>query len=380
MTGLSKPSDVVAPVRDAGGDNEVPREKGGRPRIIIECPKCEGTGKVPSEKVAGRMNKCGGGCGPKKGDDATATLKPGQKLKGYTRTTTFIDVIEDKSNLEAWQMRMVLVGASIDRGLLNEVPDLHEKFKALEAEVIRLHGDHREAAELRRGEIEVEAKSIKDELNRRAQIAKALSGSEDKADKGTHLHGLSELTDQGIELPHGISFGDVIDMDAYRRATTIMRIVHMEKLVVHDEFQIGGTPDRVSELNVEAFQALFPEMWEEHGGLVAPDGSIILPGDLLITDLKTGTVEYGGLKMAMQLSIYSRSKLYDHLTGERTSLGPIRQDWGLIMHLPAGKGECTLYWADLNLGWEAVEVARSVRSLRSRSKSALKVLVHEAAA
>lgn len=366
MTVLTKPSDFSPPVRDAGGDNEVPRDGNGRPRIIVTCPKCNGVGKVESEKVAGRMNKCPGNCGPKKGDDATENLPLGKRLQGYTRTTTFIDVIEDKSNLEAWQMRMVLVGASIDRGLLNEVPELHEKFLKLEASIIRLHGDNSEGANQERAQIDAAMKEIKDELNRRAQIAKAKAGAEDKADKGTHLHGLSELTDQKIDLPHGISFGDVIDMDAYRRATKDFSIVHMEKMVVHDEYNIGGTPDRVSR-------------WIGEAELVAPDGSPIGPDDLLITDLKTGTVEYGGLKMAMQLSIYANSELYDFMTGVREPLVNIRRDWGVIMHLPAGKGECTLYWADLTLGWEAVQVARQVRSLRSRSRSALKVLIHESA-
>jgi hypothetical protein len=233
----------------------------------------------------------------------------------------------------------------------------------------RAHGPHRAARDpkfldgvldldMRRDE-----KDAKDELNRKAQAAKQTAGAEDKADKGTELHGLSELVDEHKDLPPGVSFEDVVDMDAYRRAThPLFKIVHMEQLVVNDELGIGGTPDRVS-------------MWVGEDELVAPDGDIILPDELLITDLKTGTVEYGALKMAMQLAIYSRSKLYDKDTGERTDLGNINQKWGIIMNLPAGSGECTLYWADLTLGWEAVLVAGQVRALRSRSKSALKELV-----
>lgn len=325
---LTRPSEVAAPVRDAGGDNEVPRDDLGRPRIITPCPNPDCVeGRTPSLKKPApatiKCAKCNG---------------EGRKLVSYTRTTTFIDVIEDKSNLQAWGERMVLIGVARDPKFLDGVGDL----------------------DIRRDE-----KPAKDELNRKAQAAKLLAGSEEKADRGTHLHGLSELVDQHMDLPVGISFEDVVDMDSYRRAThPRFEIVHMEKLVVHDEYKIGGTPDRVSK-------------WVGEEDLIAPDGTRIERDELLITDLKTGSVEYGGLKMAMQLSIYSRSELYDHETGARTPFGNINQRWGIIMHLAAGSGETTLYWADLTLGWEAVEVARAVRSLRSRSRHALGVLAQE---
>lgn len=326
MAGLSKPSDIAPPVREAGGDNEVPRDGNGRPRIIVPCQHCDQTGKVPSEKVEGRLNKC-----PKcKGETFT--------LKAYTRTTTYIDCIEDKSNLIAWGKRMVLIGVATDPTFTEGVLDAFE----------RVNGDDAD-----------EAKKAKDWLTRRSESAADKAGASDKADKGTFLHGLSEMVDNGQELPDTLTFGDVIDMDAYKRATwPILSIVHMERLVVLDEYQIAGTPDRVSTVR-------------EGVKLVAPDGYVFEPGELIITDLKTGTVDYGALKMAMQLAIYSRSALYDPATGERTPLGNINQKWGIIMNAPAGEGECTLYWADLSMGWEAVAVAREIRRLRTAGKRAL---------
>lgn len=322
MTSLVPVDEITVPVRDAGGDNTVPRDHKDRPRIIVTCQKCGGLGKIPSEKVEGRLNKC------------TPCDGEGRRLKSYTRTTTFIDCIEDKSNLQAWGERMVLLGVARDPRFLDGVPSL----------------------DLTRDE-----KASKDELNRKAQAAKKLAGSQDKADKGTELHGLSELVDLHLPLPRRMDFTDAVDMSAYRNVTSPFSIVHMEKLVVHDEFEIGGTPDRVSS-------------WVGEEDLVAPDSTIIGRDELLITDLKTGSVEYGGLKMCMQLSIYSRSKLYDPTTGIRTDQGPVNQRWGVIMHLPAGSGICTLYWADLTLGWRAVEVARQVRQLRSTSSRALSAL------
>ena len=350
---ITKIADVQAPVRAAGGDNEVPRDGMSRPRIIVDCWLCDGVGRRKNVKT-GNMNKCSP-CGPQKSDPATANLKPGQRLKAYTRTTTYIDVLDDKSNLEAWQMRMVLVGVAADVRLLDNVSALHAEFLGHEQMLITLAGD---SDQERREEIQAAMKTIKDELNRRAQVAKEKAGAEAKADLGTLKHGYSELVDQGLPLPVGASFGDVIDMDAYRRATVMLDIVHMEKLLCNDQLAVAGTPDRISQV-------------VEGETLTAPDGYVFKAGELIITDLKTGTVEYGALKMAMQLGFYSRSKLYDHKTGERTDLGNINQKWGIIMNVRAGTGIAELFWADLELGWEAVEVAGKVRDLRSRGRKAL---------
>lgn len=344
-------SDVV-PVskREAGGDNLVPRDHNDRPLILKSCYKCSGTGRLPSEKkpppATIQCGRCRG---------------VGHKLEAHTRTTTFIDVLEDKSNLMAWKGRMTLIGAAID-------PRFLEGVTAMDPE---------------------NSKEDKDMLNRLAESAQTVAGASVKAEKGTHLHGLSELVDEGKELPSGISFGDVIDMDAYKRRTVQFKIRHMERLVVNTQYKVAGTPDRVSTfdgsslLDLLESGALVSEHLTVKDGvvyLVAPDGSLIGPDELLITDLKTGSVEYGGLKMAMQLAIYAHSELYDHEAetpeASLSPLGNINLKWGVIMHLPAGEGECELYWADLALGWEAVDVASQVRDLRRRGRKALIQVSH----
>lgn len=344
MSVLSRPSDTAAPVREAGGDNEVPRDSKGRPRIWMPCTKqgCE-EGKVPSEKT-GNPIKC-------------STCKgQGRVQRSYTRTTTYIDVLDDKSNLEAWQMRMVLVGVARETSLLNDVTSLYADQQAAEKVLRDLPpGTGKEILD----EAKAAVKEPKDALNRKAQVAKETAGAEDKADKGTELHALSELVDTGQELPHQISFEDVLDLDAYKRVSEGFKIVHMEKLVVCDELKVGGTPDRVSQ-------------WFGDEPLVAPDGHVFEPGELIITDLKTGTTEYGGLKMAMQLAIYAHSVLYDHRDGSREPMENLSRKWGIIMNVPAGTGRGTLLWADLELGWEAVQVAGMVRKMRNVGGKALK--------
>jgi hypothetical protein len=308
--------------RTAGGDNEVPRDKKERPIIRIPCDgvECSG-GRIPSTKRPGNTVQC-----PKcKGKS--------EYSRSYSRVTSYIDVLEDKSNLAAWGERSVLIGVALDPSFTDGVL-----------------------------ERDPEDTDDKDWLNHRAKAAQKLAGSEKKSKKGTYLHGLSELQDEGLLLPDDVSFDDVIDMDAYTRTYRNFEHVHMEKLVVVDELRVAGTPDRVSK-------------WIGLMDLVAPDGKIIGPDDLLITDLKTGRVDYGQLKIAMQLSVYSRGKFYSHKPEDvlvcRTEVGNVRQDWGIIINLPAGSGEAELYWADLTMGWEAVQLATQVRDIRSRGRKAL---------
>ncbi|GAB3830261.1 hypothetical protein [Kribbella italica] len=341
--------------RAAGGDNEVPREEGsGRPKIRNVChnPQCDGVGRIPSEKRPGNTIQC-----PKcKGK--------GEITRAYSRVTSYIDVLEDKSQLMAWGERSVLIGVVLDPSLTEGV-----------------------------AERDPENADDKDWLNRRAKVAKQTAGSEKKAERGTYLHGLSELKDQGEVLPDDVSFEDVVDMDAYRRTYRHFVHVEMERLVVVDELKVAGTPDRVSKWScyrnritgehvsmayLEEEFDLSNDQWRkdwEFVELVTPDGQIIDEDDLLITDLKTGRVDFGQLKIAMQLSIYSRGEFYSHTPASvrhcRRPMGEVRKDWGIIINLPAGSGEAELYWADLDMGWEGVQVAGKVRDLRNRGKKAL---------
>jgi hypothetical protein len=266
----------------------------------------------------------------------------GGKPKGHTRTTTFIDCIEDKSNLIDWQGRMVLIGSA-------NRPDLLDKARLL---------NHEDPAD-------------KKQLNALTEQAKDAAGANEKSRKGTYLHDLSEYVDRGEPLPKTISGADLDDMAAYMMATSVLKVVAIEQFVAVPELSVGGTFDRLS-------------YYDGPG----PDGKPISGN--FITDTKTGTIEYGKLKMASQLAVYSRGKLYDHTrfpvdasekqaftTWKKTEfpaeqaaeayspLPPVNQDWGIIVHLPAGTGTCALYWVDLNIGWALAQLALTIRKARS---------------
>jgi hypothetical protein len=107
--------------------------------------------------------------------------------------------------------------------------------------------------------------------------------------------------------------------------------------VVNDALQVAGTFDRV-----------------------------VAVGDLrFIADLKTGGIDYAAAKIAMQLAVYANSERYDPETGARSPLA-VNQERGLVIHLPAGEGQCSFHWADLKAGWEGVQLAAQVWAWRAR--------------
>jgi hypothetical protein len=134
----------------------------------------------------------------------------------------------------------------------------------------------------------------------------------------------------------GVPESNLADVAAYIEATKDLKAVHIEEMTVQDPLKVAGTPDRVVEYQ----------------------------GKRYIADLKTGDIEWGAGKIAAQLAMYARSKVYDVATGERTSHGA-EIDKGLVIHLPAGSGECTVHWIDLIQGWQTVVCCRMVRERRA---------------
>jgi hypothetical protein len=229
----------------------------------------------------------------------------GGKKVPYSRCTSYIDVLEDKFNLNQWSQRMVALG-------LASRPDLLLSVSA-----------HRDD---------------KKELNRIVEAAREAAAASAAATTGTALHALTELVDRGQELPV-LQDHVLADLAAYKEATKDLNAVHIEQFMVLDSFKIGGTPDRVVKYKKGTY----------------------------IADLKTGSIEWGALKIAMQLAIYARSHTYDVATATRGAHdADVKR--GLIIHLPAvedpAEARCDLHWVDLEQGWYAVLTARDVRERR----------------
>lgn len=304
---------------------QVERARDGRPRVYQTCSDCGGTGKVPSPKT-GKPIKC--------------KQCAGVGLKGhlYTRMTTFIDVLDDKSNLMAWKQRAVVAGLSVEPSLLEEVQELEDPLDA----------------------------ENRDVLNKVVAKAETAAETDLKAKTGDALHAICEAINEGRDpgfIPDEFA-PDIASYVAALRQRGIV-VVAVETFVVNDSYKWGGSFDI---LGLDYGQ---PLVQDEMGKWVPPAGVVPV---LRIMDIKTGRIDYGRAKIAMQLSGYARSKVYDPATHERKPITHRLEDgtiigvdmsMGLIIHLPAGEGRCDVVPVDLDAAATGLYLASRVRKWRS---------------
>jgi hypothetical protein len=232
----------------------------------------------------------------------------GGRPVAYGRWSSYGDVLEDRYNLERWKTRMAALGIA-DR------PDLLLAVAA-----------HRDD---------------KNKLNAICQQAIEAARASAAATTGTALHALSELVDAGKPLPV-LPDSAVADLEAYRTVMTQVEVLAAEQFVVNDEYRVAGTFDRIVKVG----------------------------GTRFIADIKTGTIEWGIGKIAIQLAGYSRSQGYNPATGLRTPLD-VDQNNALIIHLPQGQAKCELVWVNIARGWEGVQLAAEVRRWRAAERKGL---------
>ena len=264
------------------------------------------------------------------------TPPEGGEPEAYMRVTTFVGCLEDTYHLSLWSQRMVVLGMANRQDL------------RLGAAAISDPDD----------------RNAKKTLNDIAKQAKDAAAGSAKATIGTALHSYTERIDKGEALGN-VPEEYVPDLEAYRIITRYLESAGIEGFCVNDALRVGGSYDRIYR-----FTAEFLDAYEaEHGSRFRyPDGREVLPGDCVIGDVKTGNIDLGMGKICMQLGTYANSLDYDHTVGSRTPLvGNPSKDWGVVVHLPAGKGQARLVWADIASGYAvASTLARGVHDWRKR--------------
>lgn len=231
----------------------------------------------------------------------------GGKPVAYQRFSSHGSILEDRFALEKWKLRTTAVG-------LAKRDDLYAQIAACPAD---------------------DSKRL-DELVNQALEA---GGGSIGANMGTALHEFTQRFDLGELTLDDINEPWKSDVAAYQKTLAEFGLepVHnlIEVTLVNDELQLAGTADR------------FYRRYD---------------GALVCGDLKTGKkISAVPLAYAVQLAGYATSMIYDIETGERTDIGDVDLYNGLIVHVPAGKGECHLYEVDLKEAFEAAKLALTVK-------------------
>jgi hypothetical protein len=245
------------------------------------------------------------------------------KQTSFPRVTTIAKCLDDEGALTAWKGRMTATG------LVQRNDLLVAASAALED---------------------------RNSLDRIVQQAIEAAGASSKANIGTALHSLTQALDLG-QKP-AILPGLQTDVDAYLKGITDYGVIidprFVEVLLVNEKYEYAGTADRIARFNTRKKKQVF--------------------------DLKTGSIDYAMNAIAVQMAMYANAEyIYNWQTQEHIPMPDIDKTRGVILHLPAGKGELALYEVDLVAGWEAAQMAMDVRAWRKRKDLHIKVHVEVAA-
>lgn len=233
----------------------------------------------------------------------------GGKPVAYTRVSTLAKSLDKQEALTKWKQRMTAIGMS-------QRPDLLALVQATR---------------------EDDRKTLDDACEQ----ALAAARSQAAANTGTALHAFCERIDEGVPVDEIVASDTIkADLTAYQRTMAPLKVLAAELFIVQDEIKCAGTFDRLVQID----------------------------GRVYVADIKTGQHEpnypHG---VTVQTAIYARGTGY-HPTKKRTaSLADIGVDLdrAILIHLPAGKATCELYWLDIAAGWEMAQTATRVRAWHS---------------
>ncbi len=295
-----------------------------------------------------------------------------RKVRQLTRVTTFVGNIDDETNLKLWEKRLLAEGISTNPEEF--VPRVNDIVHRREVAIAKGRKADRKG-KLDIGELaiieETANKAAKDALNALVEEALEAAGRNDKADAGTNLHALAELSDaEGIDAVRvkyeagEISATDLASIEAYaaRMARLGAKVIESEAVVVNDSMGYAGRLDRI-------IMAKLPEITVKTAA-----GEFVRPADKrsrrYVTDIKSGRIDYGAGKISRQLAAYALGDLYDIETGAR-SRHSAATDIALVFHLPQGAGTCSVHAVDIKSGAILLRLSAEVRRARNTGKKTI---------
>ena len=240
----------------------------------------------------------------------------------YTRASTLAKTLDDTTALSNWKSRMAVLGMSRN-------PDLVALAATTSAS---------------------DTKALDDIAER----AKERAGSTSGRDTGTSIHAASEMVDYREDVSH-LPADLMRDALAYQKACEweALTPILAETFVINDEIGAAGSFDRL----------MYDEQNERY----------------VIADLKTGSkddpkhvLRYQGLSWATQLAIYAHGTPWIGQTVGWSDLDAAPPDLtrAVILYIPRGSGVCHPLWIDLEVGWEAAQLASKVHRIRKAKVAA----------
>lgn len=243
--------------------------------------------------------------------------------RSHTRVTTFARTILDSYALNQWEKRMVVKGMSLRT-------DLVDAASALEVAGPKKDSD-------------------KYKLDKIAERAKDAAGGNTAAHRGTSIHSFAEKIDQGLLSVQEVPERQRPDLIAYQgcmeaHGLTVVPEL-LERIVCLPQYEVAGRLDKV---------------------LLESDGTPV------IADVKSGqdlSHKSKKLEISVQLACYAHgintSGVWN-IRDECWEPAPkVREDYALVIHIPAGSGSCEILTIDLQTGWEAVKLCADVRDRRN---------------
>lgn len=251
------------------------------------------------------------------------------KKSSWTRVTNFVKKASDHFALEQWGNRSLAVG-------LFSRPDLIKQVDGKDVKADRTF------------------------LNRLVEEAKQAAGSKDRARLGTIMHKHTEEVDAGhkdlADVPEQFREDVKVYLDAMQVKGLMMLPHLMERSTAVVDLEVIGTFDGIVRL---------------------PDGTYA------VGDKKTGaTLEFNQAEIAVQIAIYAHGVnsvgvatahpsniegepptwTWEKPRDEDGNVIKVREDVGIVMHIPYGTGDCFIYSIPLDVGWRGAQLCREVQS------------------
>jgi hypothetical protein len=271
-----------------------------------------------------------------------------------TRVTTFIKAASDSIALDQWKERMTVLG-------LVTRPDLQKKIAAT------LSGGKAPYAV---------ARTERDFLNGVVEQAKDAADAKYRARKGTILHKHTEEIDSGRrvvgDVPTEFRQAVTAYVMAMRDAGLKLLPNMIERSTAITEFGgVAGTFDRIAEATRE-LKVTFTRK-------TITQVITIHPGDHVVVDVKTGDdLSYNWLEIIIQEAIYATGvnqngvavsdggspAVWRWADAAEMGIGFVREDVGIVAHMPYGGSTCTIYGLDIDTGWKGAELCGAVKAWR----------------